>query len=260
MPPVKNVAKWTLADYERAAAEYCASLPLEHFMEATGQSTQRRIAWSGLSLIAARRGYMQVFNELLVQYPHNGGVGQVVPDNMVIRSKRQIKTAGSYNTAFESARPFWVLEYVSKSSHRKDYEENMLKYEEELKVPYYLIFDPDRQDLRLFHLRGANYGRVEPNQNGRLPVPELEVEVALFDGWARFWHQGELVPLPEDLQREVDELREQLDRARTDAVMERRRAERQKRRADAAEDEVKRLKALLRQMEEGGGKRSGNGR
>src|SRR5262249_24418957 len=64
-----NLADWTLEDYERAAEEYCASLPLEHFMEAIGQSTQRKISWESLDLIAARRGNMQVFNELLVQYP-----------------------------------------------------------------------------------------------------------------------------------------------------------------------------------------------
>ena len=30
-------------DYERAAYDYSARLPLEHFMESTLQSTQRRI-------------------------------------------------------------------------------------------------------------------------------------------------------------------------------------------------------------------------
>src|ERR1700680_3013772 len=97
--PHANVANWTLADYERAAEEYCASLPLEHFMEATGQATQRKVSWVSLDLVAARRGNMQVFNELLMQYPRNGGLGQVVPDNMVIRNKSKIKSAGSFKPA-----------------------------------------------------------------------------------------------------------------------------------------------------------------
>lgn len=257
--PHTNVANWTLADYERAAEEYCASLPLEHFMEGIGQATQRKISWTSLDLVALRRGNLQVFNELLIQYPRNGGLGQVVPDNMVRRSKRKIKSASSYNIAFESAKPFWVLEYVSKSNRRKDYEDNFHKYEQDLKVPYYLLFEPDSQELRLYRHNGVAYARVEPNEHGRLPVPELEVEVALLDGWARFWYQGELVPLPDDLLREADELREQLEEAREQAVQEKRRADRQqrraekekqraeseKRRADAAEEEVKRLRALL---------------
>jgi Uma2 family endonuclease len=262
------VANWTLADYERAAEEYCASLPLEHFMEAMGQATQRKITWVSLDLVATQRGRMQVFNELLIQYPRNGGVGQVVPDNMVIRSRKKIQTGGSYNTAFESAHPFWVLEYVSKSNRRKDYEDNFLKYQDDLKVPYYLLFDPERQDLRVFRHTGTAFIPIEPNENGRLAVREIEVEVALLDRWARLWHRGELVPLPDDLQKQVTELHEQLDQARTQAVQARRRAERmkqraedekrraedekrraedEKRRADQAEAELQRLRALLGQ-------------
>src|SRR5215470_9799894 len=109
-----NIANWALEDYERAAQDYCASLPLEHFMEATGQAMQRKISWDSLDLIALQRGNLQVFNELLIQYPRNGGLGQVVPDNMVRRSKRTIKSAGSFNVVFEAVGPFWVLEYVSK--------------------------------------------------------------------------------------------------------------------------------------------------
>jgi Uma2 family endonuclease len=230
--PHPNVANWALADYERAAAAYCASLPQEHFMEGIGQATQRKISWCSLDFVALARGRMQVFNELLVQYPRNGGLGQVVPDNMVIRSAKKIKSGNSFNVAFEAAKPFWVLEYVSKSNRRKDYEDNFLKYEEELKVPYYLLFDPDRQDLRVYKHNGGGYERVEPNEAGRLAVPELGVEVALLGGWVRFWYQGELVPLPDDLLREVEALREQLDAARTEAVQQRRRAERQQRRAE----------------------------
>jgi Uma2 family endonuclease len=256
-----NVANWTLEDYERAAREYCARLPLEHFMESMAQSTQRKIAWNSLDLVAARRRSFQVFNELLVQYPINGDLGQVVPDNMVIRSRKKIKSGGSFNLPFESAHPFWVLEYVSPRNERKDYEDSFRKYEQHLRVPYYLLFHPEKQELRLYRHNGVSYDLVAANEHGRFAVPELEVEVGLLDGWARFWYQGELIPLPEDLQKEIDQLREQLEAARTQAVKERRRAERQKRRAqqekhraqqekhraDAAEEEVKRLRALLEQ-------------
>src|SRR5262249_30499146 len=58
---------WTAADYDRAALKYSRSLPLEHFMEALPQSTQREITLESLALLRARRPEVQVFNELLVQ-------------------------------------------------------------------------------------------------------------------------------------------------------------------------------------------------
>ena len=47
-----------------------------------------------------------------------------------------------------------MLEYVSKSSRRKDYDDNFDKYERDLKVPYYLTFYPDDQELTLYRHTG----------------------------------------------------------------------------------------------------------
>ena len=128
--------------YEDAAREYLRSLPLEHFMESVGQATQRKITVESLDLIAARRPDVNVFSELLVQYPVAGQrrPGQVVPDNMVVITDQPIEAEGSFNYPLETARPFWVLEYVSKNNKRKDYDDNFDKYERDLKVPYYLTF------------------------------------------------------------------------------------------------------------------------
>jgi hypothetical protein len=56
-------------EYDKYAEEYLRSLPLEHFMEATGQSIQREITLESLALVRARRPEVQVFSELLVIYP-----------------------------------------------------------------------------------------------------------------------------------------------------------------------------------------------
>lgn len=47
--------------------------------------------------------------------------------------------------------------------------------------------------------------QVKPNAQRRWPIPELELEVGLLNGWVRIWYQGRLLPLPADLQRELDE-------------------------------------------------------
>jgi hypothetical protein len=65
--------------------------------------------------------------------------------------------------------PFWVLEYVTKHNKRKDYEDNMQKYERELKVPYYLLFYPDNREPTLFHLSSRKYRSVPPTSGAVMP-------------------------------------------------------------------------------------------
>ena len=222
--------------YEEAAREYLRSLPLEHFMEAIGQSTQREITLESLALVKARRPDVHVFNELLVQYPVAGQrrPGQVCPDNMVVISDQPLAADSSYNLPLEPARLFWVLEYVSKNNKRKDYEDNFDKYERDLKVPYYLTFYPDLQDLTLYRHTGKKYVSVKPNKQGRYAIPELNLEVGLQDGWVRYWHEGILLPLPAELQRDLDATTRRADNATRRADDATRRADEATRRADEA--------------------------
>src|SRR4051794_32597384 len=86
-------------DYERTAREYCASLPLEHFMEGTNQASQRLITLVAFQQIHARRADVQPFNELLIQYEYGrpSKRRQVVPDNMVVVHPEPIEAKGSYD-------------------------------------------------------------------------------------------------------------------------------------------------------------------
>src|SRR5579872_5842937 len=128
--------------YEEAAQEYLRKLPPEHFMEATPQATQRKITLESLDLVQAQRPEVQVFNELLVLYPRRGKKKPegVVPDNMIVVHPTPILTKTSFHVGLEPADPFVVLEYVSKGTERKDYDDNMRRSEHDLKVPYYLLF------------------------------------------------------------------------------------------------------------------------
>ncbi len=228
--------------YYQAAQEYLRNLPPEHFMEATPQATQRKITLESLDLVHVRRPDIQLFNELLVQYPlpRRKRPGQVVPDNMVVVHPEPIKAEGSYDVPLQPVRPFWVLEYVSKSSRRKDYDDNMRKYERELMVPYYLLFVPDEQEITLYRMVAERYVSVLPDANGHYALPELELAIGLLAGWVRFWFRGDLLPLPEQWQQLLDE--------------QTRRAEAADQRAEAAEqarlalaEELARLRAQLGQ-------------
>lgn len=230
-------------EYEQAARDYCDSLPLEYFIESFAQSTQRKITVESLDLVSTKRPDMQVFSKLLIQYPfaRRRRPTQVVPDNMVVLWKEPIKVDGSFALPFQPCGPFWVLEYVSKGNKRKDYEDNMQKYEKELKVLYYLLFCPDEQELTLYHLKGRRYVSVLPNEQERYAIPELELEMVIVGEWVRYWYQGKLLPLPGELQRELEESLQKTAEAN-------RRADEATRRAEVAEQENARLREQVEQL------------
>ena len=238
-----------LEEYLDAQAEkYLRSLPPEHFMEATPQATQRKITVCSLELVHGHRPDIQTFNELLVMYPfgRRKGTRKVVPDNMVVVHADPIEAVGHFSLQIQPVAPFWVMEYISKGSERKDYVKNMRKYEGQLKVPYYLTFYPDHQELTLFRHTGTRYSSVHPDENGLHAIPELEMAVSLVDGWARYWFRGEMLPLPADLQRDLDETRRQLARSQRVATRANRRADAMARRADAM---ARQVEAMAQQVE-----------
>jgi Uma2 family endonuclease len=252
MMPTETPKMLLSVRYYEAAQEYLRKLPLEHFMESTPQATQRKITLESLDLVEARRSDFQVFNELLVQYPlpRRKRPGQVVPDNMVVIHTEPIDAEGSYDVPLQPVGPFWVLEYVSKSNRRKDYDDNMRKYEHELKVPYYLLFAPDQQELTLYRHTGQRYASVPPDENGRCAVEGVDIEVGLLDGWVRFWHHGELLPLPGDLLRDLEATQRELTAAMRRADNETRRADSETRRADAEKQARLALERELAELRE----------
>lgn len=229
--------------YEEAAQAYQRSLSPKPDTETTAQATQRKITLESLDLVSTRRPEVQVFNELLVEYVlSDGEKEQVVPNNMVVVWPEPIQADTCFEVSLQPERPFWVLEYVSSHHRRKDYDVSFQIYERDLKVPYCLMYRPDTQEMTLYRRRRARYVSVKPNAHDRCEVPELEMEVALKDGWVRFWYQGELLPLPAELLRALDETRRELHQERLARV--------------AAEMEIARLRAQLEQQRKGPTNRS----
>lgn len=232
----------TTRDYNRAATEAFRSQTLEEITESTTQSTQRGITVAGFDMIRAMRSDIHCFSELVILYPKPGGVGlsRVVPDNMVVVYGGQFGEKRSYNLPREPVGPLLVMEYVSKGNPRKDYVANREKYERDVKVPYYYLFEPDKGQHTLFHMPTGRrrYAAVAANDDGRLPVPELELEIGLLDGWARFWFRRELLPRPVEVAGRLRAAEESAREARESA----RRSEVA---ARSAEAEVARLRAEL---------------
>ena len=109
---------YTEDEYIEAEQAYFATLTIEHFAQAIGQSRQRERTVGSFAVLRTHRPDVRYFNELLVQYPWDGKIQQVVPDNMVVCSAEPIKLYGSFNIPFQPARPFLVLDYISSLSKR----------------------------------------------------------------------------------------------------------------------------------------------
>lgn len=223
----------------KAAHEYEEKLTDEDIMESTPQATQRAITLESLSLVPRLRPDIHVYNELLLQHKKKDDprIIQAVPDNMVVVYPGPLEVEGSYDIPLQPVGPMLVMEYVSKSSRRKDHEVNGPKYQE-LKIPYYLMFHPEIQELALFRLEEERYASVVPNDQGRYPIPDLEIEVAVLDDWMRFWFRGGLLPLPPELQDELERAQAELHRARDaqrQAEEARRKAEERQRKAEESQ-------------------------
>jgi len=214
--PVKQSHR--LQDYEDEARRAFREQTEEEIMEACSAGTQRTITLCSFNAIVLERPDVRIFNELLVLYPIAGTdqLQRVTPDNMVVLSTNPIANAtmSSYNIPLEPASPFLMLEYVSVRHERKDHELNMRRYEQDLFVPYYLLFHFENQELILVRLQSDHYVPVVPDSHGRLSIPELDLQVGLLDGWMRFWFCGELLALPAQLRQELREVRAELTTAR----------------------------------------------
>ena len=218
MSEAKTIARLSREFYAEDASAYYKTLPMEHFMEDVGHATQKEITNASFRMIARLRADVHCFSELLVQYPSDEApyFKRVIPDNMVVIHSGLIDAKRSYPIQHQPARPFLVIEYISKESENKDSEDNYLIYERELRVPYYLLYDTEEQELNLYKLRRRklDYAEVSANAHGHFAIPELEVELVIHDGWLRYIFRGELMELPDDLMIELKEVKAERDQER----------------------------------------------
>lgn len=236
------------AYYEAAAQKYLRKLKPEDFAEPGSEGAQRGITLASLSMIRARRPEIQYFNNLLVQYPPAGrkrNPGQVLPDNMIVVHPTPLRVLGHYSLPLQPFAPSLVVDYVCEQGERKHDASNRKKYEEDLKIPYYLRIYPDAHELTLLRHDGTRYAPVLPDAAGRYPIPELEMAVSLVEGQTRYWSRGEMLPLMHELFR-------QLQQAKQEAARQRRLADES---AREYEDRA-RLRAEVQALRDAGGKAS----
>jgi Uma2 family endonuclease len=156
----------------------------------------------------------------------------------------------SYVLWHEVVAPLIVLEFVSGSgSEERDRTEDSGKfwvYEQGIRVPFYGIYEAERERVEVYHLVDGSYALLAPNERDHFPISPLGVELGIWRGrfenldlpWLRWWDAGgnllltaaERVELErlakQQAQRQTEEERLAKEQAQRQAEEERLRAER----------------------------------
>lgn len=135
----------------------------------------------------------------------------------------------SYVLWKEGVRPLIVIEYVSGdgSEERDTTPEKGKKwvYENPIGATYYVIFDPQKAEIEAYELVRRQFQLIKPTTAGRVPIPDLRIELGIWEGkfhdmegaWLRPWdaHTGQMMSLAEEraesAEAALDETRGLLD-------------------------------------------------
>lgn len=75
-------------------------------------------------------------------------------------------------------------------------------YEQAIRIPFYAIYEVKKAAVEVYQLIGNRYHHCEPNDRGHYPIPELGVELGIWQGnymnqtlpWLRWWDsEGKLL-------------------------------------------------------------------
>jgi Uma2 family endonuclease len=127
-------------------------------------------------------------------------------------------------------------------------------YEQAIRVPFYAIYEVEKAAVEVYELVGNHYQRCSPNQRGHYPIPQMGVELGIWQGqygnhtlpWLRWWDSAGNLLLAGDERAEQEKQRAEREELR--AEQEKQRAEREEQRAEREEQRAERLAARLREL------------
>jgi Uma2 family endonuclease len=222
-------------------------------VESTKHRKQSNLMMQWLERVFRDRAGVCIAGDLAVYYQQ--GHSPVVPDVMVVFGV-EVRERKAYLVWKEGKGPDWVLELLSASTAEKDRETNYGIYEQRVRVPEYVWFNPDDpKELRAFRLRGGRYEEMAADERGWLWSEELRLYLGVHEGWLRLYDaEGNLVlsgdehAQREQAAREAAEEQARLAQQRAEAAGEEAAQERAARAEAEAElarlrEELARLKA-----------------
>lgn len=106
--------------------------------------------------------------------------------------------------------PNLILEILSESTAEVDRGLKKEIYQDILRTPDYLWFDPETLEFAGFHLVDGRYQPLEPNPQGWLWSQQLELYLGIHEGKLRFFtSEGQLVLTEAEDERQQKELAQQ---------------------------------------------------
>jgi Uma2 family endonuclease len=127
-------------------------------------------------------------------------------------------------------------------------------YERAIRIPFYAIYEVEKAAVEVYELVGNRYQRSLPTAEGRYPVPELGVELGIWQGeyfnqtlpWLRWWDRAGNLLLAGDERAEQERERAEQERERAEREMHK--AEQERERAEREMHKAEQLAAKLREL------------
>lgn len=130
--------------------------------------------------------------------------------------------------------PNVVIELLSSSTANVDKGAKKTLYQDVWRLPEYYWFHPETLEFAGFRLTNGQYEAIQPTEENRLPSEQLRLALGIHERQLRwFTADGELIPLPEEAERQR-------------ADQERQRADQEQQRADQERQQKERLENYLR--------------
>lgn len=183
------------------------------------------------------------------------------PDISVIDCPRPEDPPNVY-LAWQDPALLFVAEVASEATRGDDLAAKLGDYEQKLRVPEYLLADPEFRDRRLWRMVEGSYHLVEPDAEGRVWSAQLGVGFGYDEnGFLRVYdaagnmllsHMEMTFRAKEEARLRAEEARLRADEGRRRVEAEQRALSEQQRRVEA-EEELARLRAELERLRRAGG-------
>ncbi|NKB17585.1 MAG: Uma2 family endonuclease [Pseudanabaena sp. CRU_2_10] len=130
----------------------------------------------------------------------------------------------------EGKYPNVVIELLSSSTAKVDRGAKKDLYQDVWRLPEYYWFHPETMEFEGFHLVNGRYEAIAPTETGWLWSEQLGLYLGIHEQQLRwFSEQGQLIPLPEEQERQrADQERQRADQERQAKEQERRQAEQER--------------------------------
>lgn len=150
-----------------------------------------------------------VWGNMMLYYVEGDIKKTVAPDVFVVKGVDKHKERRVFKT-WEEKSPKLVIEVTSRKTRKEDLGDKKDKYQNDLKVPEYFLFDPKgewiKTKLRGFRLRNGDYQEIAA-VDGRLPSKVLGLHLEAVGEELRLWD-----PKTQKYLLTPDELKAQLER------------------------------------------------